>query len=502
MIIKNKTDIFNSILSNSYKIGFYNIISPPLSGKSQFLDELKNKLSDRAKLLILNLNITDLLNFEIIKKFKNELSEEYGYDVILSENGISLSDSILFIIRQINEKDIKKIYFLIDDIEKHGISKSYDVLSQIRNIREKVTADLINIDLCFICLGSWKPSEMQNKCNERVGSSFPEEIFYSDLNFKELKDLVHQKSTRENGDEIPDYKIKYLLEISGGCYSIVDYIIKNTDHNYCCDEIRDKSYKYADEDYFVDNLIESLNSLSEDSKKMILNSLNNRIVKFKNNKETEELLLSGIMKISQLNGLNILVLRSWIHQVALRKNERVRELFGSDKIYCKITEIIPPTPSLNKKAYEIVLEIENRLRNFLVVYLNEYGDQNTHPFEKLNDLNKLNINWAKDTLFDEITYQKKRIKDLHSDYVDAYSSLSSFLSLNDIISILFSKNESKEINTYLNKLFIDNEENKSMFHKFRIIRNQVAHNNIVTESMINELNYINEKIINILFEKC
>lgn len=499
MQFNSRTEILCKALSNNNS--FLNIVAPRLSGKSQLINELKNCISIKSRSLVLSTDMDSMLDNSILELFRNELKCEYDLELMMPEEGIPLSDLLYTILKQLNSKIIRDIYFLIDDVNKVGLDNAYFLLSQIRNLREKLTANSLDINFCALCFGTWKPSDMQNICDNKFGSSFPLEMFLCDYNFIEVKDFIEKNNIPISLENLDDYKIKYLLEISGGCFVIIDYVIKNYKDEFNCKFIRSKAYEFSQKEFFNKYLESAIRELSEVSKKIIINTLGNRIVKYSKNKNSEELIMSGLMKKVDLYGIPLLVMRSWIHEISIRKNMEFRNILGAEYIFPNFDEIIPPTASINKIAYEIILEIENRLRNFIVVFLAGINNKSKHPLEMANDLGKMRDEWKNSTLYDELEFQKNKTKNLYSDFIDVHSSVSSFLTVIDIINLILKEKDNKGLNNYFSTVFKNNNENLEMFDKFRIIRNQVAHNNIITEKTIDVLIDINKKLINILSVK-
>lgn len=501
MQYNSRTEIISTVMLSNESSRLINIIAPPLSGKSQLIEEIVYIIQNKPKSIALNIKIQEVLNFEILSLFRKEFKDEYDLDLIVPEKGILLSESLYFLLSQIKNKTVNNIYLLIDDINESGLQVAYNILSQLRNLREKLTAKPLQINFCTVCIGVWKPNELQDICNNKFGSSFPLELFLCDYSFNEVKEVLINLPNTISLDYNSDYKINYLLELSGGCFTIIDYILKNSKDNFNCETIRDMAYELTKKEFFLEYIEKSLTELSELSKEVILKTLKNRIVKYDNNKITDELIISGLMKKKDLNGVPVLVMRSWIHEITIRSKDKLRKIIGSESIYCDIKEIIPPTPSLNKMAYEIVLEIENRLRNFVVVFLAGIKNDYSHPLMIADDLGKMRDDWKNPTLYEELVFQRKKCKDLYSDFIDAYSSVSSYITVVDLTNLILNDNENKGLNKYFDSVFINNDENKKMFEKFRIIRNQIAHNNIITEKTIDELIEIDKSITHKLITK-
>jgi len=425
----SRTDILSKVIYSNERNRFINIIAPPLSGKSQLMKELILNIQIEPRSLFIKIKTHDFFNSEILFHFKKVFKNEYDIELQLPEEGILVSESLYSILKQINSHNVNYVYLLIDDLNESSLELTYNILSQLRNLREKLSAKPLQINFCSVCIGVWKPSDLQNLCDKKYGSSFPLELFLCDYNFIEVKELLKNLPASKLLEDKDDYKINYLIELSGGCFSIIDYVLKNCNGNFNCSTIRDKAYEISKIDFFVENIEMSLKELSEKSKEIILKTLNNRIVKYENNIYSEELILSGLMKKKDLYGVPVLIIRSWIHEITIRSNNKLKNFIGFENILCDVNEIIPPTPSLNKMAYEIVLEIENSLRNFVVIFLAGFNNSDHHPLKIANELGKMREDWKKTTLYDELVYQKDKTINLYADFIDAYSSVSSFITV-------------------------------------------------------------------------
>ncbi len=499
MIFSSKSEVLHKILNINKQCQFINVIAPKYSGKSQFIEEIKSEINLKSKTLTFVQTSENYLNNEIVENLVKSINVEYGIDIEVSQNDTSLYDILFNIFKRIDYNDLDSMYFIIDDIDKIGADRTYNLLSQLRNLREKISSDKISFSLIIICVGSWRPSELRKKCEFNVGSYFPEEIFLSDYDEKEVKSFIIKYRADSFTFAIEDYKIKYLYEISGGCFGIIDYVLKNIGDDFTCNNIREKAYNLINEKFFKDYIEKTLSKLSKYSLDVINNLLCYKIVRYRN-KEIElfeELLLSGIVKKVKMLDIEVLAMRSWIHEITIREHKAMKDLLGNNKTLKDYNELIPPIPSLNQFAYEIVLEIENRLRNYLVIILNEKTDNSENPFKVVDALGKFNDDWKKHTLGEELQFQKDKLKNRHSEFVDAYSSSSSSLLYSDLIYLLLNSIDKNGINLY-NTSFQNNSETKDMFDRFRIIRNQIAHNNIITEKTIDELNKIKKAIIKIL----
>ena len=65
---------------------------------------------------------------------------------------------------------------------------------------------------------------------------------------------------------------------------IIDYVIKNYKDEFNCKFIRSNAYEFSQKEFFNKYLESALRGLSEASKKIIVNTLGNRIVKYSKNK--------------------------------------------------------------------------------------------------------------------------------------------------------------------------------------------------------------------------
>lgn len=498
----SRTEILSNILRKIDKYNNLSIIAPPFSGKSQFLGDIREEINLKPRSLAFIQKSESYLNNEVVNNIVELFNDEYGLYIKEHPDNISLCENIYFILKQIDFNVLNTVHFLIDDLDKVDIDSLYYILSQLRNLREKITSNKLQIKFVSICIGTWKPSELRKKCELNLGSFFPLEIYLNDYSKEEIFSLITNNKSQDHFNENNEYKIKYLHEISGGCFAIIDYIMKNSPENFKCSMIRDIAYKLKNEDFFVSLIKTSIENLNDYSKEVIRKILNGRIIKFEEKRidNYEDLLLSGLVKRTNICGIDILILRSWIHEITIRENTELKKILDCENLFKHHTELIPPTPSINQIAYEIVLDIENKLRNFLVICLSGKIEINQNPFQALNCLGKANENWIKPTLYEELKYQKNKTKNLYSKFIDGYSSMSSFLSTSDLLNIIIDGYDKKNCNYFCSDIFPRNDGMRDMFTRFRIIRNQIAHNNIMTENTIDELMEIKMKLIKILMD--
>lgn len=490
-----KSKLLKEIFSCKEKYKIFNIISPPFSYGSCFIEEIRLKINEIPKSLFVLHSGSNLSNVKLFESLSKSLENEKGillsYDCI----DIPLNDFLIGLLKKIDSNNLNRIFLLINDLDNKNPDEIYLLFSQLRNFREKATSHNLLISLSVICIGTWKPSVIREKCHINFGSFFPVEFYLSDLELEEIWDFINTYYTTNNFKNIDDYIIKYLFEISSGSFFVIDYILKNIDDKISCSSIRKISANLSKDSLFVSEIKNTLDSLSDFSKKVLSAILSGLIVEY-NHKlidKYEELLISGIIKVNFNADLAFLSLRSWVHEISVRSVVDLRKTLECEN-NLGINDLIPPTPSINQFAYEIVMEIENRLRNYIVTVLSESPGVKDNPFTVVDTIEQINNNWVKYTLSEELIHQKNKIKSEYSYLYDTTASLSSFLQITDLFSLLKQKNGKKDFSSLYKSLFYSDKKFDDLFKEFKAIRNQVAHNNIINEEAIKKLIFIRKQL--------
>lgn len=485
-------EIKDFILSNTEKSTMVNIVAPVLSGKRQLALDLHDILSSRPRSLAILIDLSALQIQDIVPELLIQIEQECGDNIEEPDSGINFGDAIYRILVHLSERKMDEVCLIFSSLECIEVDSIYFVLGQLRNLREKLLAEVLSIKLRTICIGCWLPSNLKEQCSLNIGSFFPEELYFVDYDFNSTTDLLKSRGRIMEMNELNQVRFNYLLELSGKCYGIIDWVEKNmTEFNCSC--IKEAAYNMAFQEFFSKAICNSLSKLSEHSLGRVIWLLKGNVLNFPGKQNNEELLLSGLVRILDAHGVSTIVLRSWIHEIAIRCNEECRELLDGRLSPGDYKEFIPPTPSLNKLGYQLIMDIENKIRNIIYQKALDVSPDLDEPYKMFDHL-PLSQNQSQETLFSKLKQNRTKQINLYSEFIESNSSLNSFMDVQDLINVVSSGFRNCVGDTH-DKLFEDSDERKKFFNKFRIIRNHIAHNNITTERTIEELQNLYKLLI-------
>lgn len=494
MYRKNKTEILADIFKNlkSSKCSLKGIIAPPFSGKSSFLNDITKSLSEEHEFIVFRRNAEDYKNPHIlIEELQLCIAEHSGDLNDETFRHLSIGDAIYDLVNHCYSDIFKSIIFLIDDVDKLTHDEIFNLLSQFRNVRENVNANNDHKRIFFICIGSWIPSLLRKKFSDNQGSYPFEEVYMNDLSYEEIELLSEHIFYDKSKPSV--LFLEYLSEISGGCFGIVDYMLKQSveKNTQSCAFIRNCINTLVKEEFFEKSILKALSSLEPSALDKIRLLMKNKYLKYENNFLSEELILSGLVRKIDFYGVEAIALRSWVHEIFLRTNNESSCLMGLDNEKFDIKEIIAPTPCINKHAYKTVLEIENLLRNILYIGLSEDKSFSLSPYEHASSLGKMNDKWNTEILYDELILRRNISENDASVRSEKDSPLSSFLQPSELKKLIV---DNRGLNTIFESYFLPNDKNKKLLRKWTDIRNLVAHNHVITEETVDKLSEIAKSI--------
>jgi hypothetical protein len=314
----------------------------------------------------------------------------------------------------------------------------------------------------------------------------------------ELKEMIQEK----DGFYSDDLVVEYLHEISKGCFGLASAIMDKAPSLSSCDGVMDSVKILSSEQTFLEDLRFSLNQLSASQKNLVVRLMKGQILEWEaDNPDLEPIFLSGLINRAQVAKKEVIEIRSWAHEVTLRKN--AAEFFPGAPIYRNPDELIPPSSALNKMAYGLALEIENLLRNFVIISLAESASEN-HPLELLDVLGKVksaNLGGVEKcfTFSEFVTTQRNKYNDRLQ--LDTHASLSSYLTISDLIQILTERVEGvartglETFDKRVDEAFPDKKPLKDSLSRFKDLRNPIAHNNLIGESVVKELEGLRRQLL-------
>ena len=496
----SRSSIIKSILASCQARATISAIAGNrLSGKTHLARTLYRQLSALRRTVVIRIQAKNVLTKSaMIEQFSKTLELELGIEKFPEVVHLDVYQAMFTLVNAVPKTDLDRLILLIQDFGDLSLEQQYVLAAQLRNLREKTRSEARSLDCHSIYLGNWRPLLLKSQSIIHMGSAPFEDCYLIDsLSPAELDDLFETRASKAK----LAYKavhVEYLFEMSGGCFGIVSRVLKSLQDNITCQKIRELAESDLCNKIFLEELKKIFRNLSPQARDIIYQLLKGHFVPWDSHSELlEELYFSGLVRRESRYGREIMELRSWPHELALRTYARgLWTDTTGEKICTRIEELIPPVAALNRHAYHIVMEIENLLRNLLIKIIAEKSP-NKHPFKQLDAMGVKAYRKQKEmSYYDWCQDEKKRLLGKH--FVEAHSSLSSYLSMSDLKKIFtndFSGNGLlKDIGSILGKY----DQVHHLLNRLNTIRNPIAHNNLISEKTVDELINIANQIYGLL----
>lgn len=198
----------------------------------------------------------------------------------------------------------------------------------------------------------------------------------------------------------------------------------------------------------------------------------------------ELLEVAGIVDYHNVFGQSFVQIRSWYIKLVLINNAKILGIDGGDWKKIQFDELAPSLLSLNLEAYRIINDIENLIRNFVVVRLNEQSDGEDHILQGkvLKRIKSYQINEDEDLL---TRAENWRLRNQQSGIEISVNPLITHISTGDLVRLV---QESVEYGDSLWKDILDTVE------VLTPIRDAVMHNQIIDERSLKSLYVLQAKI--------
>jgi hypothetical protein len=466
------------------------IIGPPLSGVEYVLDDLYDSYSSQPRTLAFKVDAREFLNPECLYgKLADFVGESMDCHDVQLAKGMPFGDSLFAVLNSIEHADDCRIIFLFYGMDELEPSKQYGLAGQLRNLREKTKTEMSALRVHTICGGTWSVIGMAEESKKMMGSfPFDKCSWLGKLTLDELSEICGASSTANRADEL---FVQYLHELSKGCFGVVHGVLERVGTDLTCANILKAMDALATSQPFLDELRRAASSLSTHHISLLSDLLGGQFLLWRENDPMlETMYISGLVAVESKLGVEVATLRSWAHETALRKY--ARGLFPSLRVYTCCDELIPPTYAINQRAFVLIMEIENHLRNLLVLRASiQHPNQNAFVWlDKLG--NVIEFEKGKPRTIREHAQQRRQILQ-ETKMIDTHTSLSSYLDLGNIYALFTDQAVVAEtgmrvgIYDLLTDIFPDRSQLEGLLRKIRDIRNPVAHNNLISEATVREL---------------
>jgi hypothetical protein len=460
------------------------VLSPLEEENGIFLKELeKNIESSNRKVLIMPINTvqefqnepqiyTDILNY-----IKNN---GYLLNITGEEELIKAASKNIFwknIKPYLDIDNIESIVFLLTGVttKDHSLVEIFDLYSNFRKFCTEWKDSQLSVH--FISIGNWEPIQLENLFKKNQ-TSWP---FVKDYNLFILPDLteaeVFEALSYKSFSQSPKLiHAEYLWELTNGdpwCVSQIMLTLKSIS----CGEIFDNCIKMSQSEEFSSEMKAKIQNLSVTAKKYLGNLLLGMRISCNGHIEaTNELILSGLCRLIRRNETDLIEIKNWVIECAIRGKGDFYQEEGLPCIYKDFNQLIPPITCLNREAYNYICEIENLLRNQVILRLFEnQKDKGNHPLVGIttNQSASYSDNISEDMFTRSSKWYKDRVK--MSKYVDTHTALIGFTGLPNLIEIIKKLIREKDPVIIKLKPFLEN------FNALKDIRDAIAHNQLISE---------------------
>jgi hypothetical protein len=380
------TELFQRMASSAiaHHVSTFFINGLPGSGKSRLLSSASQELPNlipRSILLgpYLIENISDsCLCKDILDDF-----EDSSFLSTKSDHDFDLSDITRFFSQLRTRIHLRTSQYAIVFIELHeNVTKDTktlgDFFSRLRRLEGLWNQGHFRL-LVVVC-GFWDHVEIKSYF-DKVFTSLPytpsRNLFdLRGISKKEMYLLVKEKTNVNSLEIISSFIYELIDGHPGSAISVLDNLEKDSVSVF---GLLDAIKRAATDSIMTNRFLSIWRKLPPDSKSLISKLMNQKYLKapMKLPPYMERLLNTGLVNHCINQKQSFLKIRSWYVELILHKH--AKEL-GIVDVELDIDETIPASSALCIEGYRVVNEIENLVRNFVVLNLwKSYCDGDPHP---------------------------------------------------------------------------------------------------------------------------
>jgi hypothetical protein len=458
------------------------VLGSPGSGKTNFLDQLREDLSLRHRSWIAFtagpasslLSSTFFVNLVDFLKREGCLNPQFD----LPDRSFSLTGFFEKVSPALYKEMIRHLVILVDDLDQNRMP-----LDQISNLLSSVRGFYtewrdIDINVHFVFAGQVNPRALLGLYRDADSASWPLEqgktIFHlPPLTLDEVNEKIN-KSRGSSGVKVGLYS-RYLFELSNGDVFTIARILSNlSNKNLSCQLFFDTAEMLVDSADWIHILDLRVRDLSARAFDVLVRNLQGQFVCLSDQELREELFLSGLFRETQFNSVYLI---NPVVERSLRQNWSDIKPKDAPDVFGNLSELIPPVFCLNSTAFELLSEIEMLLRNLVVVRLGIRTKQK-HLLSGLNYEINPRTDLKEDQYFRSSDWRSQVGK---SHFVDAHAALISYTDTKDLLRLLDHLIETKdEVISSLKSL-------RPQLSGMKDIRDAVMHGQIINEKSVENL---------------
>lgn len=474
------------------------VIDPLLYNTDQFWVSLKQRIENGQPTSAM-VGPISMISFNDAPQFKKHLLDWFtrkGWvKSSVDESSLLATASLsIFWERFVKTIDTTAIDFLVIAIEAVQSSNIDEIFNFYATLRKFCTEwkKQNGLSVHFVTVGSWIPIELYKRFHDRqVSWPFSPEhnlIYFPDLEPDEVFQLLRKHPLGLGAKYI---HALYLWEITMGERFTTSMVIKGMKQSINLSQsIYYSAVQLIETHDFVELVKERISALSSLSLHALGCMLDGIYIDSHSNKELlDELRLSGLIRFQKDGSVEGVRFKNWIIDSTVRCNSEVfKDMieFSSFKDY---QELIPPITCINREAYAVICEIENYLRNIIILRLSILQPNQAHPLVGI----RTGLTNTKGSYKDEYERTKKwRDENAASGYVETHDAQMSYLQTADLIELVDQLIYEKDP---IILLLLPVRKKLSAVKR---IRDAVAHNQIISESSYMFLLDLKEELLQAL----
>lgn len=431
-------EVINS-LENAVRGRQILIVGPPYSGRSKILDILAHEISNRQRnwIAFSSGSANALFSHSFYERLVATLKRGGCLDpeFNLGNKPSSLTSFFIRMDNALYKENIRHLVILVDNLDEELMSLE-DIANILSTVRGFYTEwNEIEINIHFVFVGKVNLHNLLKLYKGADGASWPllqgKTVFnIPPLTTDEVRNELLQTASRH--DRSLDLYANYLFELTCGDVLTLSNTLKMIDdRKVSCHVLFDAAENLITNSEWIKIIEKRMRNLSTEAIDIVTYKLSGQFISLLDRELKQEIILSGLMRTDDKS---FMVVTNPVIERTLRKHWQNWFPGRSDNVFSDISELIPPIFTLNKKAFELISEIEMLLRNTVVVRLGVHtSDSKKHLLSGLNyEFN--NYNELKEDQY--MRSKDWRHKVGKSRFVDAHAALISYTDTKDILGLI------------------------------------------------------------------
>lgn len=380
----------------------------------------------------------------------------------------------------------------------------YEAFARLRAFTSEWTHSELSVH--HVVVGLWSNHALQAEF-EQAHTSWPFDAGRTLLQAPpwSVDDVMSRLAGWGLATDDPELHARYLWELTGGDPWAATAVARevratNAASRITCDELADAAVRFAASGVCQRELLQRYERTSTEARAVLHRVLQGGYVVGGRTlrRELEELELLGWVTFEAGGDRRIGRLRSWVLEYALRGGAGSLRSRLPASVYAHADELLPPMRCLNQDAYESVCEIENLLRNLVLMRRHaadvQAGVTRVHPLvgQRTSTLMSSTMRYAD---------EHARLEASRRHFLDdkglavTHAPLISFSTTQPVLDMIEQMviGEQDEVLSNLRKMIARDD-----LVRFKSLRDAVAHNQMVSETARTFLRDLRARLVHAL----